>query len=83
MPERPMGSGGVSCTPRMSALIAQAGSGVLPTSEGGQELRGLYKKGLSYFTSRTFVLIDPRDTCKQPLFSLILACSTTLHCFAS
>lgn len=83
MPDRPMGSGGVSCTPRMSALIGQAGSGVLPTSEGGQELRGLYQKGQSYFTSRTFLLINPHDTYKQPLFSLILACSTSLHCFAS
>jgi hypothetical protein len=80
MPQRLMGSGGVSCTPRMSALIAQAGSGVLPTSEGGQELRGLYQKGQSYFTSGVFVLIDSRE---QPLLSFILACSTSLHCFAS
>ena len=73
-----MGSGGVSCTPRMSALIAQAGSGILSSDEGGQELRDLYRKGLSYITSRTFVLVDPRDTCKQPLVILILACSTSL-----
>jgi hypothetical protein len=53
-----MGSGGVSCTPRMSALIAQAGSGVLSTFEGGQELRGLYRRGQSYFASRTLVLIN-------------------------
>ena len=45
MAERPMGSGGFSCTPRMSALIAQAGSGVLTSEEGGQELRNLYREG--------------------------------------
>jgi hypothetical protein len=61
MTEQPKGSGGVYCTPRMSALIAQAWSGVLSTFEGGQELRGLYRKGQLYFTSRTFVLIDPHD----------------------
>ena len=48
-----MGSGGVSCTPRMSALIAQAGSGVLSTFEGGQELRGLYQKGQSFYFSHS------------------------------
>jgi len=80
MTELPMGSGGVSCTPRMSALIAQAGSGVLSTFEGGQELRGLYQKGQSYFTSRALILIDPRDIlCKQPLFSCILTRSMSLR----
>ena len=38
------GSGGLRCTPRMTALIAKAGSSVLSTFEGGQELRGLYQK---------------------------------------
>jgi len=38
------GSGGLLCTRRMSALIAKAGSGVLSTFEGGQELRGLYQR---------------------------------------
>ena len=79
MAERLKGSGGVSFTPRMSALFAQAGSGVLPSNEGGQELRELYRKGQSYFSSHTFVLIDPSDTCKQPLFSLILTCSMSLR----
>jgi hypothetical protein len=45
MVEIPMGSGGLSITPRMSALIALAGTGVLPTFVGGQELRGWYKDG--------------------------------------
>jgi hypothetical protein len=62
MTEQLKGSGGICCTPRMSALIAQAGSGVLSTFEGGQELRGLYQKGQSYFTYCASVLIDPRET---------------------
>jgi hypothetical protein len=49
MAELPMGSAGFVCTPRMSALIAQAGSGVLPSDEGGQELRDLYQEGQSFF----------------------------------
>ena len=56
------GSGGLLCTPRMSALIAKAGSSVLSTFEGGQELRGLYQKSLSYIYFRTFVMVDPCDT---------------------
>ncbi|KAI0270585.1 hypothetical protein BC834DRAFT_521305 [Gloeopeniophorella convolvens] len=35
-------SGGLVCTPRMSALIAQAGDGVLPSFNGGNELRSLF-----------------------------------------
>jgi len=84
MTELPMGSGGVSCTPRMSTLIAQAGSGVLSTFEGGQELRGLYRRGQSYFASRTLVLINPRGiSCKQPPFSCTLARSTSLRSYAT
>jgi hypothetical protein len=60
MAKLPMGSAGFVCTPRMSALIAQAGSGVLPSDEGGQELRDLYQEGQSFFC--TFVLIGPRNT---------------------
>jgi hypothetical protein len=56
------GSGGLLCTPRMSALIAKAGSSVLSTFEGGQELRGLYQKSPSYISFRTFVMVDPCDT---------------------
>jgi hypothetical protein len=44
-----MGSAGFVCTPRMSALIAQAGNGVLPSDEGGQDLRDLYQDGQSFF----------------------------------
>ena len=48
-----MGSGGFFCTPRMSALIAQAGIGVLPSDEGGQELRDLYQNG-QFFCSTLY-----------------------------
>jgi len=58
MTEMPAGSGDI-CTPRMSALIAKAGSGVLATSDGGEELRGLYRKGRDTFTLCPFLLIDP------------------------
>jgi len=51
MTELPAGSGGLVYTPRMSALISKAGSGVLSSFEGGQELRGLFREGLSYFYS--------------------------------
>ncbi|KAI0291553.1 hypothetical protein BC826DRAFT_1022422 [Russula brevipes] len=49
MAERPMGSGGVFCPPRMSALIAQAGNGVLRTFDGGQELRDLFQDTTRHF----------------------------------
>ena len=54
MTELPAGSGGLVNTPRMSALIAKAGSGVLPSFEGGQELRDLFREGQSYITLGTF-----------------------------
>jgi hypothetical protein len=47
MDKPPKGSGGIVCNTLMLAYIAQAGTGVLSTSEGGQELRELYYKGLS------------------------------------
>jgi hypothetical protein len=77
MAELPMGSAGFVCTPRMSALIAQAGSGVLPSDEGGQELRDLYQEGQSFFL---YFRVD-RPTqyfCKQPLLGGILTCSMVL-----
>jgi len=56
MTELPAGSGGLVYTPRMSALIAKAGSGVLSSFEGGQELRSLYREGQSYiYFSHFFV----------------------------
>ena len=42
----------------MSALIAKAGSGVLATSDGGEELRRFYRKGQHTFTLCAFLLID-------------------------
>jgi len=54
MTELPAGSGGLIYTPRMSALITKAGSGVLPSFEGGQELRGLFREGQSYIYSSHF-----------------------------
>ena len=55
MTELPAGSGGLVNTPRMSALIAKAGSGVLPSFEGEQKLRQLFRGGQSYITLRTFI----------------------------
>ena len=54
MTELPAGSGGLVYTPRMSALIAKAGSGVLPSLEGEQELRDLFREGQLYITLGTF-----------------------------
>jgi hypothetical protein len=47
MTELSAGSGGLVYTPRMAALIAKAGSGVLSSVEGGQELRQLFREGQS------------------------------------
>jgi len=49
MAEQPTGSGGLVCTPHMSALIAKAGNGVLPSFEGGQELRDRFREATGHF----------------------------------
>lgn len=44
MVDLPVGCGDIYLPP-MFALIAKAGSGILSTSDGGEELLGLYRNG--------------------------------------
>jgi len=78
MAELPAGSG-VVCSPLMAVLIAKAGSGVLSTTGGGEELRKLYREGQQYSHSSRFFTDRPtRSLCKQPMLSFSLPFSTTL-----